>query len=142
MPLQGKCLCEKIAVTVADESLPLQFASCYCKNCSTTAGSPFSMVAYVDKAHLKIEGQPKIYSDSKTDSGGSVYRHFCGDCGTPVQTLAPAIPDKAVVKVGLFSDSLGDINKPAVELFTVNRQRFPWLESIEGVPQCERNPPS
>lgn len=26
-------------------------------------------------------------SDSKTDSGGSVYRHFCGDGGTPVQTL-------------------------------------------------------
>jgi hypothetical protein len=59
MPLQGKCLCGKIKVAVDDASLPLKFMACYCLNCHTTAGSPFSMVAPVELEKLKVEGEPK-----------------------------------------------------------------------------------
>jgi hypothetical protein len=59
MPLQGHCLCQNVKIEVDDAALPLSFAACYCNNCSTTAGSPFSMVSIVDEDKVKVHGSPK-----------------------------------------------------------------------------------
>jgi hypothetical protein len=41
-----------------------------------------SLNIVVPKSSLKVEGQPKVYLDFKTDSGNTNERNFCPNCGS------------------------------------------------------------
>ena len=43
----------------------------------------FSANMVVMEADYTQHGQTKVYED-KGDSGQAVYRHFCGNCGSPI----------------------------------------------------------
>ncbi len=88
---------------------------------------------------LKIQGEPKVYKDSATDSGRTISRYFCGSCGTPVHSFIPENPSKTFLKMGVFADSEPKWAKPSAEVFNANRNE--WEQPIPDAAQVDRMPP-
>ena len=92
MSLTGQCLCGIITYELMNP--PAMTGVCHCKNCQRQAGSAFSTLAGVAKADFVLKsGQMKIYKDSDTDTGNTVERHFCAECGSPIYSAVPDSPD-------------------------------------------------
>jgi len=83
--IEGGCLCGQ--VRFSGEAEPLFQAVCHCKNCQRQAGSAYSVIVGVPRGALTVTGTLKTYHD-RGDSGGTVDRHFCPDCGTSAPTAA------------------------------------------------------
>ena len=132
MALTGHCLCG--AVTYEFPNPPAMYGVCHCKNCQRQAGSAFSTLAGVPKSELKITGTPKLYRDSDTDSGNTVERYFCGDCGSPIYSAIPGQPDMAFLKTGTMDDTSGFA--PMFHVWCSTRQN--WVSLDDGVPQMEK----
>ena len=52
---------------------------------------------------IKLDGEPKVYTDAG-DSGNSVYRSFCYDCGSSLFARINSAPNRVVLKAGALSD--------------------------------------
>ena len=107
MSKTGQCLCGAIQYEL--QNPPAMSGVCHCKNCQRQAGSAFSTLAGVAKSDFVLKsGEMKLYSDSDTDSGNTVERYFCGDCGSPIYSAVPGSPDgfflvsRASAQISLF----------------------------------------
>jgi hypothetical protein len=134
--ITGKCLCGQITVSITKEAFDAtgNTGVCHCKNCRQASGSFASINIRVPESAVKITGQPKIYQDSDTDSGNTIQRAFCSNCGSPIYSAVPTMPGIQVVKLGLFDE----IPKPAIELFC--KRRPSWNKPIDGAKQFDAMP--
>ena len=65
------------------------------------------MGAVVPQAAFRItQGKPKRYS-AVADSGRTLHRHFCPDCGSPLYSVREQMPEMIVVRAGSLDDSDG-----------------------------------
>ena len=103
MSLTGKCLCGAISYSIDNQ--PAVTGVCHCKNCQRQAGSAFSTLAGVPVSELHITGAPKLYTDPDTNSGNTVKRFFCGDCGSPIYSAVQSSPDIVYLKTGTLDDN-------------------------------------
>ena len=119
-PLTGSCLCGAIRYTV---DVPItELRACHCTHCQKASGAAGSVNAVVPRAALKItQGTAKRY-DAKADSGRTLYRYFCGDCGSPIYSQRATAPETAVLRAGTL-DSAGDM-KITANIWT--RSARPW----------------
>jgi hypothetical protein len=72
-------------------------------------------------AALTITGKVK-YHDSKADSGNTLSRGFCPECGARLFGKASAMPDLALITAGSLDDP--SQYTPSMDIFTVSAQ--PW----------------
>jgi hypothetical protein len=86
---------------------------------------------------LKVTGAMKYY-ESKTDSGGTISRGFCPDCGTPILSKTTGMPDALVVKAGSLDDP--KLFQPQIVLYTASAQ--PWDTVDEKLPSFPGMPPA
>jgi hypothetical protein len=124
-------------------------------------GSAYSLVTIVPEDKVEITGETKacksphhllappkaltnaacvhgLDTDTTTTSGNNSKRHFCPECGSPVQTVSPTRAGLAIIKLGLFAKSDGwkdSIGTPVAQIFTRNQK--PWESLIDGVPAVE-----
>ncbi|KIW02655.1 uncharacterized protein PV09_06093 [Verruconis gallopava] len=132
MPLSGHCNCGAITVTISDKGLEgARSGVCHCRNCRRQSGSVSSVVMLMDDNDFKVEGSPKSYLDTKTDSGTPLHRYFCGECGSPVMSVTPLVAGKSFLKMGLFDK----IPEPAAEVYCKNRE--PWETPITNTAQLQ-----
>jgi hypothetical protein len=104
--LTGGCLCGAIRYTV--DAPITELRACHCKNCQKASGAGGSVNAVIPSAALKItQGTPKRYS-AVADSGRTLHRHFCGDCGSPLYGQRAASPDTYVLRAGSLDDGAGN----------------------------------
>src|SRR5204862_2281734 len=82
----------------------------------------FSIVVVVTESALTIHGKTKTYND-KANSGQPVNRIFCPECGSPIISVAPALPGLSIIKAGTLDDT--SWLKPTMEIFCDSAQ--PWL---------------
>lgn len=127
----GQCLCGEIKYEFPNT--PAVAGVCHCKNCQRQAGSAFSTLAAVPKSEFQITGTPKLYIDSDTNSGNSVERHFCGNCGSPIFSVIPSQPESLFLKTGTLDDTSGFT--PAFHVWCSTKQN--WVKLDDGVPQME-----
>ena len=127
----GQCLCGAIKYEFPND--PSMYGVCHCRNCQRQAGSAFSTLAGVPKAEFSITGAPKLYVDSDTDSGNSVERFFCGNCGSPIYSALGSQPDVIYLKTGTMDDTSGF--NPMFHVWCSTKQN--WVSLEEGVPQME-----
>ncbi len=129
--LTGSCLCGAIRFTV---SAPVEaLRACHCTHCQKSSGAGASVNAVVPGAAFAITtGAPKRYDD-KADSGRTLERFFCGDCGSPIYSRRAGTTERIVVRAGAFDDSSG--MKIASHIWT--RSARPWSH-ID--PTCEQLP--
>jgi hypothetical protein len=123
-PLAGSCLCG--AIRYAIDTPVTELRACHCTHCQKASGAGGSVNAVVPSASFHItQGTLKRF-DAKADSGRTLYRFFCGDCGSPIYSQRATTPDILVVRAGTF-DGGGDM-KITTHIWT--RSARPW-DSID-----------
>lgn len=130
----GRCLCGSIRYEFSVE--PIMAGVCHCKNCQRQAGSAFSTLYGVPRADFQMTGTPSVYKDSDTDSGNTVERYFCGNCGSPIYSAIASQPDVIFLKTGTLDDTEGFA--PQFQVFCESKQD--WIALVEGVPAIPRGP--
>jgi len=129
--LTGGCLCGAIRYTV---SAPIsELRACHCTHCQKTSGTGGSVNAAIPSASFALtQGTPKRYTDT-AQSGRTLYRFFCGDCGSPIYSHRQATPEMMVVRAGTLDNSAG--LKISTHIWTASAR--PWSH-ID--PASERHP--
>jgi hypothetical protein len=99
--LTGGCLCGAIRFTVGAPVADLR--ACHCTSCQKASGATGSVNAVVPLPAFKVtQGTPKRY-EAKADSGRTLHRYFCADCGSPIYSQrATEHNNLVVVRAGLF----------------------------------------
>lgn len=90
----------------------------------------------VHEAHYHQQGSTKVFDD-RGDSGQPVWRHFCGNCCSPILSRLGARPGLLAVKGGTL-DSLEDLH-PAVRLYC--RGAPGWVTDLGAVKGFQDNLP-
>ena len=125
--LQGRCMCGGVQYSFPDA--PLFTAVCHCRQCQRQTGSAFSIVSGVPKQGFELVGKTKVFME-KGDSGRTVERHFCPDCGSPILSIIEPMPDMVLIKAGTL-DTVAKLI-PVIELFCDNAlPAFPVLAGTE-----------
>lgn len=132
MGLTGKCLCGDVSYEVSGD--PLMCVACHCKNCQRQAGSALSIIVGVAEDAVTINGEVKTYNDTG-DSGATVRRQFCPNCGSPVFTRLEPEGAPLFIKAGTLDDTSS--LKPAFHCYTKSAQD--WFE-MGDLPQFETVP--
>ena len=119
-PLSGSCLCGAIRYTIGAPVTELR--ACHCKHCQKSSGAGGSVNAMMPSSAFTItQGTPKRF-DVKADSGRSLCRYFCVDCGSPIYSHRAATPETVSVRIGTV-DNAGDM-KITGNIWT--RSARPW----------------
>ena len=122
---EGGCLCGAVRYVLKAD--PLMTAVCHCTHCQRQSGGVFSTnLAIPDAAYVQT-GETKVFTD-KGDSGKAVWRHFCGNCGSPILSKVEAMPGLSLVKAGTLDDMSG--LKPGIEVYTDHAAA--WVAPIAG----------
>ena len=133
MEITGQCLCGAIKYELLNP--PAMTGVCHCKNCQRQAGSAFSTLAGVAKSDFSLtSGKMKVYEDGNTDSGNTVKRFFCGDCGSPIYSAVPDSPDMVFLKTGTMNDTTGFT--PQFNVWCSTKQN--WVDLPQGVPAMQK----
>ncbi|HZQ73547.1 MAG TPA: GFA family protein [Burkholderiales bacterium] len=104
-PLTGGCLCGAIRYIISAPVAELR--ACHCTNCQKASGAAGSVNAVLPASAFQItKGAPKRYS-AVVDSGRTLHRFFCGDCGSPLYSQRANAPETVVVRAGSMDDSSG-----------------------------------
>ena len=127
MTMTGGCLCG--AVRYAVDAEPAMCVTCHCKNCQRQAGTALSVIVGVPEAAVSLEGELKTYNDTG-DSGATVRRQFCGDCGSPVFTRIDRPGGMMFIKAGTLDDT-SRLN-PSFHCYTKSKQNWVELGEIPG----------
>ena len=133
-PFSGGCLCG--AIRYESRAEPLFSINCHCRDCQRTTGTAYAPVLAVPRDALSItQGQPTYYT-SQADSGETVSRGFCPECGSGIFSKLSANPDI----VGLKAASLDDPSwfRPAVDIYTDSAQ--PWDVMNPDLPKVPKMP--
>ena len=118
--LTGSCLCGTIRYTISAPVAELR--ACHCRNCQKTSGAAGSVNAAIKSADFRlVQGKPKRYT-AVADSGRTLNRYFCGDCGSPIYSQREQTPENMVVRAGTF-DNAGDM-KITHHIWTKSKR--PW----------------
>lgn len=124
MKIEGGCLCGKVRYTADAE--PAFVGICHCKNCQKASGAAFATVVAIPSSTLSVSGSAKRYAD-KGDSGKTLHRVFCPECGSSLMDEAEAMPGVSMILVGTLDDP--SWIKPTTEIFCDSAQ--PWV-SLAG----------
>lgn len=130
----GGCLCGAVRYEVAGD--PLAVICCHCTDCQKASGGPYATVVLVPRAAVTTTGTTKPFTVAG-ESGNTVTRRFCPECGTPLFSEISMDPDLFVVKQGTFDDRGG--LAPSMNIWTTSAQ--PWVHLEAGLAQFPRNPP-
>jgi hypothetical protein len=131
--ISGGCLCGATRYEYEGEPGPATY--CHCRDCQHVTGSAFNVGVRLERAKFRV-----VRGDAKTfvkvgDSGRTIERSFCPECGAPLFTTAPHRPDSVWVKAG--SLDLGARIEPVDQIWTDSR--VTWGVIAEDLPSHTRN---
>jgi len=120
--LNGSCLCGAIRYTI---SVPVsELRACHCKSCQKVSGAGGSVNAIVPSSAFSLtKGTPKRFT-AVADSGRTLHRYFCGDCGSPIYSQRAA--EFVVVRAGTFDDA-GDM-KITANIWTKSARPWAYID--------------
>jgi hypothetical protein len=128
MKVTGACHCRNIQFTAeVDVS---HVVLCHCTDCQTLSGSAFRVNAPAPFESFNLLcGEPKTYM--KVAEGGSKRLHgFCGDCGTPLYSVAPVGPTIIFLRLGAIHER--HLLSPALQIWC--RSTVCWLNELDSIP--------
>ncbi|WP_297576854.1 GFA family protein [uncultured Deefgea sp.] len=99
----GGCLCGNVRYAYSGPILDANY--CHCTDCRRVTGSAFNVGVRIRAAEFIItQGEVREFT-KQGDSGNSLTRHFCGNCGSPLYTSSPLHDDFLFIKAGSLDDS-------------------------------------
>ena len=128
MKITGACHCRSIQFTAQVDAT--QIVLCHCTDCQTLSGSAFRVNAPAPLASFNLScGQPKVYI--KIAENGSKRLHgFCGDCGTPLYSVAPVNPTLIFLRLGAIQER--HLLRPTLQIWC--RSTASWLNQLDSIP--------
>ena len=129
----GRCLCGACAYQIAGE--PIIVAHCHCLDCQRLSGTGHSTGAMFAADAIRLSGPSKAY-DLTAESGATVTRLFCGDCGSPLFGRNSGMPGVMTVTLGTLDDPAG--LEPQVAVFA--RSRHGWDVMDPALPSFPTQP--
>ena len=122
--LKGSCLCGAIGFTI---DVPVtELRACHCRNCQKASGAAGSVNAVVPSSAFNVtKGTPKRYT-AVADSGRTLHRYFCADCGSPIYSQRETTPETVVVRAGALDDA-GDM-KIAANIWTESARPWAYID--------------
>lgn len=66
-----------------------------------------------------------MYADSITDSGNTMYRHFCGNCGSPMFLKSNVVSDFVALHEGSIVE---EKTQPTIELYP--QDKYAWFGEV------------
>jgi len=127
MGMTGGCLCGQVRYELTAD--PLMCVTCHCKNCQRQAGSALSIIIGVPEGTIERTGEVKTYNDTG-DSGATVKRQFCPECGSPLFSIVAHPPGVVFVKAGTLDDTSS--LKPSLHCYTKSKQDWVELGDVPG----------
>ena len=125
----GGCLCGAIRYAVTSPITTLRV--CHCTHCQKNTGTGASVNAVLASTDFRItQGTPKRFT-TKADSGRTLMRHFCGDCGSPLYAFREISPERVVVKAGTLDDT--SAMKVSAHIWTGSARPWSYID-----PACEQ----
>lgn len=134
MKIEGGCLCGKVRYSADAE--PAFVGVCHCKNCQKGTGTAFAPVVALPKPAVSVQGNLKTYND-RGDSGKTLYRRFCPECGSSVIDEAEAMPNVVMILTGTLDDP--SWIKPSLQIYCDSAQ--PWVELGGNMQRFGKMPP-
>jgi hypothetical protein len=132
--ITGGCLCRQVRFRIT--AAPIVTRVCWCRLCQYLgAGSSTVNVCFPSNA-ITIEGEMKDYSNV-ADSGNTMHRRFCPNCGTALFSEAEVRPHLIFVRAGTLDDPT--VAQPAATIWT--SQAPAWACFDPNLPQVEKQPP-
>jgi len=133
-PFQGGCRCGAVRYECSSE--PVAVMECHCRDCQYASGGASTVAVVVPRGALTVsKGTPKSFAVAG-DSGGTVARFFCAECGSPLYS-APSAGPFQVIKAGSLDDpgwlTLGGA------IYTSSAQ--PWAHIDPNKMKFEKMPP-
>jgi len=108
--ISGSCMCGAIRYTV---DVPItELRACHCTNCQKGSGTGAAENAVIPSAAFHLERGSLKHFASRADSGRTLNRYFCGDCGSPIYSQRENAPETVVLRVGAI-DNPGDFRVTA-----------------------------
>ncbi len=132
MPITGGCRCGQLRYEITAEA-PMAARICWCRDCQYLGAGTGTANAVFAREAVKISGERKIFT-SQANSGSTMHRSFCPNCGTPVFSEAEPRPQQIIVRVGSFDDP--NLGQPGAVIWTDSAPRWacfdPALPRAEG----------
>ena len=132
--ITGGCRCGKVRYACSAD--PVFSVYCHCRDCQYSVGGAYAAVMLFPRDGVKVEGDTKAYTVTG-DSGGTVTRRFCPECGTPLFGEISANAMLLGVKAGTLDDPKSFA--PQVQIWTNSAQ--PWSRIPDGIMSFAENPP-
>ena len=134
MAFQGGCACKAVRYEVSAD--PVTTMNCHCRACQYASGGGYTTAVVVPRGTLAItHGTPKAYT-TIGDSGGTVTRFFCAECGSPIYSEPAAGPFQV-----LKAASLDDPSKLTVRGALYVSEAQPWAHIDPDKPSFDKMPP-
>jgi len=119
-PFTGGCACGAVRYECTAD--PLGSINCHCRDCQRASGTAYASILRVPAASFRVtKGEARFYSTT-ADSGNTVSRGFCAECGSPLFSRLSGMPDIVGVRAGSLDDP--SWHRPAMDIFTASAQ--PW----------------
>lgn len=132
--IAGGCLCGN--VRYSSDAEPAMIAVCHCPDCQKQSGGAFSVNVLVPKETVAFTGDTREQYVVNGDSGMTVTRNFCKNCGSPLSTELEAFDNLAAVKAGTLDDS--SWVEPNIQIWCSSAQ--PWGELNDELQKADKNP--
>ncbi len=128
----GGCICGGVRYECSTE--PIMTGNCHCRDCQKAGGGAFAPALAVPKDALRITGAVK-WHETEGDSGQTVSRAFCPNCGARLFGKSKAMPFLTILAGSLDDPSWF---RPAMDLYTASAQ--PWDYMNPDLPKFPKMP--
>jgi len=132
--LSGGCACGSIRYECSER--PIVQLICHCRDCQRASGSAYAAVLIVPSDRVTFRGtEPKYYA-VKADSGRTMERGFCSDCGSPVLIRRPETPGIVLIQAASLDNPSRFV--PTCEVWVSRAD--PWHQLHPDTAKFDRHP--
>jgi hypothetical protein len=130
----GGCLCGEVTYEVSSD--PIVMWNCHCDDCRKITGASFATNVFVKREDLTITSGTVSTYKSSADSGNTMTREFCSDCGSQLFNNSSARPEIKVVRAGSIDDA--SFVRPRANMYSSKALSFTSLD--DGLDNFDTTP--
>jgi len=110
--------------------------ACWCRLCQYLAAGSATVNVVFPADAVTIAGEVR-WREDVADSGNTMHRGFCPECGTPIFSKSSARPHLIIIRAGALDDP--ELRAPEGPIWTSAAPSWACID--ERLPRFDRQPP-
>ena len=111
---------------------------CQCRDCQRESGGGHTSFMAFPTDAVRFEGTPRFY-EMTADSGNTIRRGFCANCGASVTGATTGLPDVTMISVGSLDDP--GVFKPEFVCYTSRGHAWDLIDpALPSFPEMPGEP--